>query len=118
MQVNTDPVHHANLPLGGKESDMRRRILAVIGMAAAALAAGSAVAADGKAVWDKSCSGCHAMMAPKTGDKAAWAPIVKLGAEQVTASVVKGKGAMPPKGGAASEADVKAAVEYILSQMK
>jgi cytochrome c5 len=101
-----------------KEKDMRRLMIAVIGASAAALASGSAVAADGKAVWDKSCGGCHAMMAPKTGDKAAWAPLVKLGAEQVTASVMKGKGAMPPKGGAASEADVKASVEYILSQMK
>jgi cytochrome c5 len=57
-------------------------------------------------------------MAPKTADKAAWAPFVKLGAEPVTAVVIKGKGVMPPKGGAATEADVKAAVEYILSQMK
>lgn len=97
---------------------MKMRVFAVIGTAAAALAAGSAVAADGKAVWEKSCAGCHAVMAPKSGDKAAWAPFVKLGAEQATAVVVKGKGAMPPKGGAASEADVKAAVEYIFSQMK
>ena len=106
------------MQLNGKEIDMRRPVLVVIGAAATVLVAGSAVAADGKAVWEKSCGGCHAMLAPKTGDKAAWAPFVKLGAEQVTASVVKGKGAMPPKGGAASEADVRAAVEYILSQMK
>ena len=97
---------------------MKTRVFAVIGAMAATLAAGSAVAADGKAVWEKNCAGCHAMMAPKVGDKAAWAPFVKQGAEQVTAVVVKGKGAMPPKGGAASEADAKAAVEYILSQMK
>lgn len=97
---------------------MKTRMLVVTGVIGALLSAGPAVAADGKAVWDKSCAGCHAMMAPKIGDKAAWAPFVKLGAEQVTAVVVKGKGAMPPKGTAASEADVKAAVEYILSQMK
>jgi cytochrome c5 len=57
-------------------------------------------------------------MAPKTSDKAAWAPFVKMGADQVTAVVMKGKGMMPPKGNAASEADVRAAVEYILGQMK
>jgi cytochrome c5 len=57
-------------------------------------------------------------MAPKTDDKAAWAPFVEQGVEKVTASIMKGKGVMPPKGGAASEADVKAAVEYILSQMR
>jgi cytochrome c5 len=97
---------------------METRVFLVIGAAAAVLSAGPAVAADGKAVWEKSCAGCHAMMAPKTDDKAAWAPFVKMGTEQVTAVVMKGKGAMPPKGGAATEADVKASVEYILGKMK
>ena len=97
---------------------MRRSGLVITLAAVATLAAGSAVAADGKAVWEKSCAGCHAMMAPKADDKAAWAPFVKLGTEPVAAVVMKGKGAMPPKGGAASETDVKAAVEYILSKMK
>ncbi|HEU0225103.1 MAG TPA: c-type cytochrome [Steroidobacteraceae bacterium] len=90
----------------------------ILGTSVAFLAALPAAASDGKAVWDKSCAGCHAMMAPKTGDKAAWAPFVKMGAEQVAAVVMKGKGMMPPKGNAANEADVKAAVEYILGQMK
>ena len=91
IQVNTDMFHNGNLRLSGKESDMRMRMLAVIGAAASALAAGSAVAADGKAVWEKSCAGCHAMLAPKFGDKAAWAPFVKLGTEQATANVMKAK---------------------------
>jgi len=90
----------------------------ILGTTAAMLAIGPAAASDGKTVWDKSCAGCHAMLAPKTGDKAAWAPFVKLGADQVTAVVIKGKGMMPPKGNAANEADVRAAVVYILDQMK
>ena len=97
---------------------MNRAILAVLGAAIASLAAGPAAATDGKAVWDKSCAGCHSVMAPKIGDKVAWAPLIKRGAADLTASVVKGKGMMPPKGGAASEADVKAAVEYIISHMQ
>jgi len=97
---------------------MNRAIFVVLGAAIASLAAGSAAAADGKTVWDKSCAGCHAVMAPKTGDKAAWAPLVKRGAADLTASVMKGKAPMPPKGGAATEADVKAAVEYLIDQMK
>jgi cytochrome c5 len=101
----------------GKESDMKRAMMIVLGLVATALA-GPAVATDGKAVWDKNCAGCHAAMAPKTDDKAAWAPLVKRGAADLTASVVKGKGMMPPMGGAASEAEVKTAVEYNLSQMK
>ncbi|MBF8292556.1 MAG: Cytochrome c5 family protein, partial [Steroidobacteraceae bacterium] len=66
---------------------MNRAIFVVLGAAIASLAAGSAAAADGKTVWDKSCAGCHAVMAPKTGDKAAWAPLVKRGAADLTASV-------------------------------
>lgn len=90
----------------------------LLAMTGALLMAAPAAASDGKKVWDKSCAGSHAMMAPKVMDKASWAPFVKLGADKVAASVVKGKGVMPPKGGAASEADVRAAVEYILDQMK
>ncbi len=96
---------------------MNRMAIMVLGVITASLAA-TASAADGKAVWDKSCAGCHAMLAPKTGDKAAWAPLIKRGAADLTASVMKGKPPMPPKGGAATEADVKAAVEYIIGQMK
>ena len=97
---------------------MIRAILVVLGAVAASLAAGTATAADGKAVWDKSCGGCHAAMAPKTGDKAAWAPLVKRGADDLTASVMKGTKMMPPKGSAKTEEDVRAAVDYIISQMK
>ena len=82
------------------------------------IAAGPAAAADGKAVYDKTCAVCHSAMPPRTGDKAAWAPLIKRGASDLTASVVKGKGAMPPKGGAASDADVKVAVDYMISKAK
>lgn len=96
---------------------MKRVLLVVLGAVAAASMSTVAVA-DGKAVWDKSCAGCHSVMAPKTTDKAAWAPLIKQGADALTAVVIKGKAPMPPRGGAASDADVKAAVEYIISQMK
>ena len=96
---------------------MKRSIFVAAGAVAAALATGQAVA-DGKAVYDKSCAGCHAAMAPKLGDKVAWAPLIKRGSKDVTASVIKGKGAMPPKGGAASEADVNAAVDYMIDTAK
>jgi len=96
---------------------MNRAMLVVLGAVAAALVS-TVAAADGKAVWDKSCAGCHTVLAPKFGDKAAWAPFIKKGAADMTAVVMKGKAPMPPKGGAATEADVKAAVEYIISQMQ
>ena len=77
----------------------------------------------GDAVYAAQCVACHAAGvagAPKSGDKAAWAPRIKEGIPHLTASVVKGKGAMPPKGGAAnaSEAEIKAAVEYMVAQAK
>jgi cytochrome c5 len=95
-----------------------KRTFVLVGVVAALTVGGQVAAADGKAVYDKSCKGCHSAMKPKTGDKEAWAPLIKQGADALTASVVKGKGAMPPKGGAASDADVKAAVEYMMSQGK
>ena len=65
---------------------------------------------------------CHAAGvagAPKIGDKAAWAPRLAAGVDGLTASVIKGKGAMPPKGGSgASEADIKAVVAYMVSSVK
>jgi cytochrome c5 len=58
--------------------------------------------------------------APKAGDKAAWAPRLKTGADALYASALKGKGAMPAKGGnnALADADVKAAVDYLTSLAK
>ncbi len=81
------------------------------------MVAGQAVAAApaGKAVYDKACAGCHAAMPPKLGDKAAFA---KLKKDAATATVIKGKGAMPPKGGAASDADARAATDYMFGQAK
>ena len=79
--------------------------------------------ADGKAIYEKTCSACHAQSvagSPKLGDKAAWAPRIKQGNDALLQSVLKGKGAMPPKGGAmaASDADVKAAVDYMVGAVK
>ena len=95
-----------------------KRTLLLVGVVAAMMAGGQVAAADGKAVFDKTCKGCHTVMTPKIGDKAAWAPRIAQGEAALVASVMKGKKPMPPKGGAASEADVKAAVEYIISQSK
>lgn len=82
-----------------------------------------AAAVDGKAVYDKVCMVCHATGvagAPKTGDKAGWAPRIKQGMDALYAASLKGKGAMPPKGGGAdlSDAQVKAAVDYLVGQSK
>jgi cytochrome c5 len=84
------------------------------------IVANGAAAADGQAVYEKNCAACHKMMAPKTGDKAAWAPLVKEGVDALTATTIKGKGMMPPRGGKPelSDADIKAAVEYMVEKSK
>lgn len=91
--------------------------------AAAAPAAATTVAAGaGEALYKQTCAVCHAAGvagAPKFGDKAAWAARLTLGVDGLTASAIKGKNAMPPKGGStASEADIKAAVEYMVTAVK
>jgi len=79
--------------------------------------------ADGRKLYETTCSACHASGvagAPKLGDKAAWAPHLIHGVDHLVESALKGKGAMPPKGGNASLSDdeVRAAVEFMVSQSK
>ena len=85
--------------------------------------AAAAGAANGKQVFDSTCTACHGTGvagAPKLGDKAAWAPRIKQGMDTLLQSALKGKGAMPPKGGNASlsDADLRAAIEFMVSQAK
>jgi cytochrome c5 len=96
-------------------------VVAAAPVAAAAAPAGGK--ADGKKIYDTTCAACHAAGvagAPKFGDKAAWAPRLKSGIDVLYASSLKGKAAMPAKGGNASlgDADVKAAVDYMAAAAK
>ena len=80
-------------------------------------------AADGKAVYDKVCFACHAQSvagSPKIGDKAAWAPRIQTGMNSLMQSVIKGKGAMPPKAGnpSLSDDEIRAAIEFMTWQSK
>lgn len=83
----------------------------------------AAQAADGASVYNKTCAVCHAAGvagAPKLGDKAAWAPRIAQGMDKLHANAIKGtaKG-MPPKGTyAGPDADVMAAVDYMVSKAK
>lgn len=77
--------------------------------------------AKGKAVYGGACFVCHATGAagaPKLGDKALWAPRIAQGMAVLETSALKGKGAMPPKGGRLdiSDEDVKAAIAYMVSE--
>ncbi|WP_137936884.1 c-type cytochrome [Chitinivorax sp. B] len=75
-----------------------------------------------KQVVDTVCSTCHAAGvagAPKLGDKASWAPRISGGMETLITSAIKGKGAMPAKGGySGSDEEFKAIVEYMVDLAK
>lgn len=74
--------------------------------------------AVGQKLYDSACVACHgtgAAGAPELGNKAAWAPYIAGGRAQMMQVALQGKGAMPARGGTdASDAEMKAAVEYII----
>ena len=98
----------------------------------AAKAAASQVAyggtTNGKEIYDHLCTSCHTAGiagAPKLGDKAMWAPRIKEGLDTLVKHATDGYHGpdgnfMPPKGGnpALSDAQVKAAVTWIVDQAK
>lgn len=91
--------------------------------AAAPAAAPAAASVDaGKALYDKACFVCHAAGvagAPKFGDKAAWAPFVAQGMDNMVKIAISGKGAMPPRGGStASDDEIRATVQYMVDHAK
>jgi cytochrome c5 len=90
--------------------------------AAQQTAAAGAGANAGQALYNQTCVACHGAGvagAPKFGDKAAWAPRIKQGIDALVANAIKGKGAMPPRGGSsASDADMRAAVQYMANAAK
>ncbi len=66
------------------------------------------------------CLACHASGvagAPKVGDSAAWQGRLGDGMDAMVASAIKGKGAMPPKGGSTYTDDqLRLVIEYILAE--
>ena len=90
---------------------------------ATAAAGGAGTGLDGKGVYDKFCFACHATGvggAPKLGDKAAWAPHVAKGVDEMWKSVMNGLNAMPPKGTCmtCSEDELRGAMTYMLDTVK
>ena len=116
------PVAAAAAPVAAVAVIAAAAPVAAAAPAAAPAAAMKVAANSGEALYKQVCTGCHAQSvagSPKFGDKAAWAPRIKTGIDALTASVVKGKGAMPAKGGsAASEAEIRATVEYMVNAAK
>ena len=91
-----------------------------------AVAAAPSYAADGEAVFNKTCKMCHGAGiggAPKAGDAEAWNPRIAKGNETLYDHAIHGfrdKSMMPPKGGnkTLSDEEVKAAVDYMVGLIK
>lgn len=118
-------------PVGGVYAGDTGRAAMQAAQEAAAKAAASQVAyggtTDGKTIYGNLCHSCHdagVAGAPKVSDKAAWAPRVAEGEDTLLKHAIEGftgkTGVMPPKGGnpALNDEQMKAVVEYILSQVK
>jgi cytochrome c5 len=111
---------------GAAASQAAAAMAAIASAPAAAPAGGDTQTADasqaGKALYQQVCQACHAagvLGAPKFGNKDDWAPRLKDPMDVVYNYALHGKGAMPAKGGStASDADVKAAVDYMVAAAK
>ncbi|MFZ1234862.1 MAG: c-type cytochrome [Thiofilum sp.] len=86
-------------------------------------AAGASSTVEGEKVYKSLCFSCHDVGvsgSPKLTDKAAWAPRIATGMETLYTSALKGKNLMPARGGnpALTDAQIKAAVDYMVVQAK
>ena len=127
--VNTISVAELTKPVGqvavaGKESE---NTVVQNEIVADASAVGKSI--SGESVYNGLCVNCHgiaalAAMIPQVGDVAVWGPRIKKGTDVLYANAINGYtgelGMMPAKGGnpALSDEEVKAAVDYIISQVQ
>jgi cytochrome c5 len=132
----TAKVFHGEDPLNQQETLARIAPVARVAVAgkdntalAAPAAAPTAAAVDlpGDQVYQQVCTACHGAAvagAPKTGDKAAWAPRIAQGMDVLNKHAIEGyqgkAGYMPPKGGRTdlSDQSVIGAVQYMVDLAK
>lgn len=101
------------------EADVRIQPVARVELLLASAAKADGKPRDGATIYTSVCMACHGTGvagAPKSGDKGAWAPRLAQGKEALYKSALNGKGAMPPKGGAAdlSDTEFKSAVDHLV----
>lgn len=107
---------------GDSSSPTTESATVVTASAGSAADAPAAATINGQQIYERSCISCHGMGAagaPKTGDKAAWEPHLAKGMDVLMASTLNGlPPGMPAKGlcVTCSEAELKAALDYMLAQ--
>lgn len=113
--------------MGGKpkaenEAAVTARIAPVgrVDVASAPKAAAPANGRSGEDIYKAVCAACHdsgVAGAPKTGDKAAWAPRIGLGLDALVKSAKAGKNAMPPNGGSdANEVELARSIAFLANK--
>ena len=128
---HVDEVQQRIAPVGGVYAGDTGKAALAEAQAAAAKAAASQVAyggtTDGKTIFGNLCQTCHTNAvtgAPVITDKGEWAPRVAQGLDTLVKHATEGftgkKGVMPARGGnpSLSDAQVKATVEWMVSQVK
>ncbi|MDP1527068.1 MAG: c-type cytochrome [Rhodocyclaceae bacterium] len=110
-------------PKDGDDEATNVRIQPVAKIKLAGSQAGSSAAAgarSGEELYNAICGACHeagVAGAPKTGDKAAWAPRIGVGLDVLTKTSKAGKGAMPPKGGSdATDEELARAIIFMTNK--
>ena len=98
--------------------------LLVLGACAKQPSADDKMLVQGEAVFQKTCKACHAQGvngAPIVGNSRMWGKRVAQGEGVLVQHAIAGyNNAMPPRGGnpALSDDDIKAAVHYMVAQLK
>lgn len=121
MLVNM--VAAGNAPLAGSDAlgpEATAKRIAPVAKLELVNASGPKVFKTGEQVYKAVCASCHqagAAGAHKLGDTAAWSVPIKTGLDAMVASVVKGKNAMPAKGGNPSldDFEIARAVVYLVN---
>ena len=104
-----------------EDSAADERIAPVASVATESAQAGAANAGkrSGEELYNAACVACHGagvMGAPKAHDKAAWSARLGGNLKALVASAIKGKNAMPPKGGVAdaTEEELSKAIDFMM----
>lgn len=120
----TSPAPRGARPCLWRKAALLSCLTVLAGPAFAADATATATAGrSGAWVYGTKCGGCHTSGlrgAPRVSDRAAWAPRLAQGKDQLYAHTLQGKGWMPRRGGctACSDQEVRDAVDHLLSVLK
>lgn len=109
----------SSAPAGDASADERIAPVASVATESAPAMAANAGKRSGEELFNAACIACHGsgvMGAPKAHDKAAWSARLGGNLKALVASALKGKNAMPPKGGVAdaTEEELGKAIEFMM----